>query len=874
MKSARMLKRGVLLLGAWAMICLAGQGVALAADSDCFGAQSSTGYSCTFSTAGIYTFTVPAGVTSLDVKAVGAAGGDGDAPRLVLGGEGASVQDTAVPVTPGQTLIVVVGGAGQAGTETVGGAGGSPGGGGAAGDPGGNANATLEGGGGGGYSGLLDSSANPLVIAGGGGGGGGAGGPGGDAGSQGTAGPDGGGGGGGPGTSTAGGAGGAGGFACDGNGSGAGSDGASLKGGQGGDSNSNASSTHSSGGGGGGGYYGGGGGGGGCFGGGGGGGSSFGVGPGLSNQVNTTDPASVSISYEVPVVSVQTVGSPNAEGWFTSAPVDVTVNVTEAGEPTTSDISSLSCSVDGVVQTFSNDSGVGATRTAEFPLSADGTHTISCTATDANGIPGTGSTAVNLEQEHPQVDIGTPASTTYYVDQVVTPSYSCSPAANGVDPGLASCLDSAGGSSASPGPVDTSSAGGKSYTVTATSQDGLMTQQTVEYTVDLRPSSLGVSCAPGSLRVGQTGSCTATVSDGVGSITPTGPVQFGSSDASDSIGTPCDLQPTGTAGQASCSVPLTPTEVGSSRTITASFGTNSIWQASSNTTDETVTAARPPTATIASPAGGHTYNLGQVVATSFSCHDAAGEPGIRTCVDSRGVTDGTGALDTESAGRHTYTVTAISLDGATRKASISYRVAGPPSVSIGVPGAHAKYTRGQVVTASYGCREGKDGPGISSCTGTVGDGKAINTDGLGKRSFRVRAVSKDGQETVQTVTYRVVRPSRQLTVLRVRPEGHGVFRVRVELPGPGTIDVLESAARHAASAAAARQVHPARGRFAVGRKHLLIRRAGIVVFTVHPSAHGRELMKRYGGLSKVRLWLTYKPTGGKATTLGIYGLHG
>jgi hypothetical protein len=182
---------------------------------------------------------------------------------------------------------------------TVGGAGGTPGGG-NAGDPppNGNADAVDDGGGGGGYSGLLDASQTPLVIAAGGGGSGGggasfAGGAGGsgDIGSGG--GPGGNGfpvskGGGGGSSSSSGGTLGTGGcFAGDGSGGGF------LQGGQGGNSNGHE---NSSGGGGGGGYYGGGGGGGDCYAAGGGGGSSYGV-TGLTNEVNTTAPASVTISW-------------------------------------------------------------------------------------------------------------------------------------------------------------------------------------------------------------------------------------------------------------------------------------------------------------------------------------------------------------------------------------------------------------------------------------------------------------------------------------------------------------------------------------------------------------------------------------------------
>jgi hypothetical protein len=243
---------------------------------------------------------VPSGVSSLDVVAVGAAGGS----SLGSGGagEGASVEDGAVPVTGG-SLQVVVGGAGQ--SHADGGAGGAPGGGGGTGS-----GVFGNDGGGGGYSGLFGAGplgqGSALVIGAGGGGGsvGGRGGTG-DTGAGGSAGAPttdcgassgslGCGGGGATGT-----IGGGGGAECAPDPVGGGGSGSELAGGGGADDGGGG------GGGGGGGYFGGGGGGGcgaqsGIGGGGGGGGSSFGV-TGLVSEVNTSGPALVTITYTAPV---------------------------------------------------------------------------------------------------------------------------------------------------------------------------------------------------------------------------------------------------------------------------------------------------------------------------------------------------------------------------------------------------------------------------------------------------------------------------------------------------------------------------------------------------------------------------------------------
>ncbi len=105
-----------------------------------------------FDTAGTSTFSVPAGVTSVTIKAWGAGGGAGGGGTSDAGGTGGGagfVQGTFA-VTPTEDLSIRIGGGGN----------------------GGNLGYPPGGGGGGGYSGVFRTS-TPLVVAGGGGGGGG-----------------------------------------------------------------------------------------------------------------------------------------------------------------------------------------------------------------------------------------------------------------------------------------------------------------------------------------------------------------------------------------------------------------------------------------------------------------------------------------------------------------------------------------------------------------------------------------------------------------------------------------------------------------------------------------------------------------------------
>jgi putative Ig domain-containing protein len=166
-----------------AAVTVAGLPSPASAQPVCFGVARTVRFdsstTCTYSYTGTeQTFVVPAGVTSVNVVAIGAAGGNGATP--VGGGTGGTggageIVSAAVAVQPGTTLYVEVGGAGGNGTTSTGGSGGFDGG--AAG-----ADSHTGGGGGGGASDVRQLSnlaggtlASRLVIAAGGGGGGGGG---------------------------------------------------------------------------------------------------------------------------------------------------------------------------------------------------------------------------------------------------------------------------------------------------------------------------------------------------------------------------------------------------------------------------------------------------------------------------------------------------------------------------------------------------------------------------------------------------------------------------------------------------------------------------------------------------------------------------
>ena len=302
-------------------------------------------------------------------------------------------------------------------------------------------------------------------------------------------------------------------------------------------------------------------------------------------------------------------------------------------------------------------------------------------------------------------------------------------------------------------------AAGSDVTVTATDSGGHAADTTFTWTVTSRSTSTALSCSPRTVAPGSATACTATVTDTDtgASSTPSGTASFSSAPVGGgafSGGDECTLQPTSTTGVASCQVSYTP-GVSGLPTISASYGGDGS-HSSSSSTSFTLTVPAAPSAAISSPASGGIYAVGELVPTAFSCAEGTAGPGISTCTDSGG-SSSPGALDTSAPGPHTYTVTALSADGQSGTASISYTVAAGPSASVSSPASGGTYAVDASVPTAFSCTDGADGPGIASCEDSNGSGSpgGLDTSALGHHSYVVTATSKDGQSAQTTVDYTV-----------------------------------------------------------------------------------------------------------------------
>ena len=204
---------------------------------------------------------------------------------------------------------------------------------------------------------------------------------------------------------------------------------------------------------------------------------------------------------------------------------------------------------------------------------------------------------------------------------------------------------------------------------------------------------------------------------------------------------------------------------------------------------------------------------------------------------------------------------------------------GPPKVTLTTPPDGATYRQGARVRARYSCQDAQGAPGIRSCVGTAPSGTLIGTARLGTHKFTVTATSKDGLRTTVIHRYTIVahHADNHFVVRKIRVRPNGVVQFQITIPGPGVINVLETA-RDSDQAAADSVGGPpmlpvGRHRFAFARGHLVATGAGTIDITITPNDRGKLLVEHHKPHPiYIRLWISYRPAGGIARRQGFYGL--
>lgn len=97
----------------------------------------------------------------------------------------------------------------------------------------------------------------------------------------------------------------------------------------------------------------------------------------------------------------------------------------------------------------------------------------------------------------------------------------------------------------------------------------------------------------------------------------------------------------------------------------------------------------------------------------------------------------------------------------------------PPEIFLKAPREGQQIDQGDDVWARYWCEDPAPASGVEDCTGTVPEGQQLDTGTLGAHTFAVQARDALGNEVTQTVTYQVVAPRLDVTLVVGDPDGLG-----------------------------------------------------------------------------------------------------
>jgi MBG domain (YGX type)/Glycine rich protein len=552
-----------------------------------------------------------------------------------------------------------------------------------------------------------------------------------------------------------------------------------------------------------------------------------------------------------------------------------------------------------------------------------------------------GDGVITVSYTIPTASITTPANgATYTLGQVVNSSFICTDVPGG--PGIKSCVDENGNPSGTP--VDTSTLGSHTFTVTATNQNELVGQESVTYTVNPAPLTITASSAPmtygasvpqitpsyagfvngdsaSSLSTRPTCSTTATSSSPVGTYPTT---CSGASDSNYTISyvagtvriTPAPLTITASSpsmtyggsvpqitpgyagfvnGDSASSLTAQPT---CTTTATSSSPVGTYPSSCSGASDSNYTITNVPgTVTVAKASQAITFSPLPSLATartSAVLSATGGGSGQPVTFSVGPGTSPTDACDVSQAGSGSGTVTfahvgSCVIDG-DQAGNADYDAAAQVQQSFTIvkvsqtvaftstPPSPAVYGGSYTPTATGGA---SGNPVVFSIDPSSGGVCSLNSAGTitftGAGTCVIDANQAGNSDynaaAQQRQSFTVLLPDNHFTVSDIKTHRNGTITFAVKVPGPGTIDVLETAwddnLAHAAVLLA-----PAARRFVFARAHRTAQQATTLHLRVKPNARGRRLVHHHTYRVTLRLWVSYTPTGGGAYgSIGFYGLH-
>ena len=303
-----------------------------------------------------------------------------------------------------------------------------------------------------------------------------------------------------------------------------------------------------------------------------------------------------------------------------------------------------------------SDDGAGidtANCTATSTSTGDGVQTLTASCVDLADNTVSAEYDVQVDTGAPAATIVSPTSTTYVQGDSVLADYACTDTVSGIS----SCV----GPVPDGDPIDTSTLGPVSFTLTATDVAGNTVEETVEYTVVERDLE-GPVAAP----------TQSPLANGAGWNDSPVTVTWNWSDSGSGI------------DAANCTATSTSSGEGE-QTLTA---TCADLEGNATTADYTVRVDESdPTITIDAPQA-TTYTQGAVVAADYTCTDTVS--GISSCVGP--VPDGD-PIDTSTLGPVSFTVTATDVAGNTVEETVEYTVVdleGPVAAPTQSPLANAR----------------------------------------------------------------------------------------------------------------------------------------------------------------------------------------